>query len=270
MPALQNVSNIQFRVETLVAKDRRNAGRLRQDAEGYYNDVPVAALGIASQNNTYYDVDAFQKQMTSPDTYINKVLTQGKLYGEYGHPSIAGMQNAAAIDRLSVIDEKSVSHHFRSISTGESLSGGGKLVVAKLKPTGPYKQALKDSLDDPCINTAFSLRAVTSAEQRGNLSYRVMKKLVTFDAVCAGGYAEAAKSYSPALESFDVSILPSGQVMLSQVSLESYTDTELNELFGITEAVKISQVQTLLSKEASYEFRSSVGKRSFYMDLIKE
>ena len=265
---LQNVSNIQFRVETLVAKDKRK--RVRKDADGYYMDIPVAVLGTVSQNQTYYDVGAFAEQMTSPKTYINKVLTQGKLYGEWGHPKILGMSNQEAIDRLSYVDEEKHSHHFKSITTGETLSDGGKLVLATLKPTGPYKQSLIDNLEDPVMNTSFSLRAITSAEQKGNVSYRVMRKLVTFDAVGAGGYAEAAKSFSPALESFDVTITPTGQITLTQVSMESYTDTELNELFGTNDISKQKRIVTVLSPDASIEFKSSLGVRSFYMDLIRE
>ncbi len=269
MTIMQDVNNIQFRVETFMVKDRRNGKTVRADQEGYYT-LPVAVLGTVSQNNTYYDVESFAKQMTSPDTFINKVLTQGKLYGEFGHPRIAGLSNELSLERLAVVEEKSISHHIRDISTGASLPNGGKLVLASIKPTGPYKQALQDSIDDPCINTAFSLRAITSAEPRGQVSYRVMKKLVTFDAVAAGGYSEAAKSYAPGLESFDVSIDSTGRVTLSQVSMENFTDTELNELFGINSIGKVNQVNTILSKQASYEFRSSLGNRSFYMDLIRE
>lgn len=266
----QNVSNIQFRIETLVAKDRRNTGRVKPDAQGYYAGIPVAVLGTVSQNNTYYDVDSFQKQIQSPDTYINKVLTQGKLYGEYGHPMIAQLPPDQQLARLAVIDEKAISHHISEIYTGETLASGGRLVLAKLKPTGPYKESLKDNLEDPCMNTSFSLRAITSAEQRGNVSYRVMKKLVTFDAVAAGGYMEASKSYAPAMESFDVTIAPTGIVTMTQVAMETYTDTELNELFGIHAVTKHKHIVTELSDAASMAFRSSLGNRSFYMDLIRE
>lgn len=266
----QNVSNLQFRVETLVAKDRRNVGRIKPDSYGYYDGVPIALLGAVSQNNTYYDIASFQEQLTSPNTFINKVLTQGKLYGEYGHPNLIGLTNAEQIERLSVIREQLQSHHISAIYSGETLASGGKLLLAKLKPHGYYGSYLKDNLDDPYMNTSFSLRAITSAEQRGNVSYRVMKKLVTFDSVNAGGYMEAAKSYSPSVESFDISITSTGTVVMNQVALECYTDTELNELFGIPLAMKHTKVITYLSPEASDEFRSSVGKRSFYMDLIRK
>lgn len=267
-PILQNVSNIQFRVETLVAKDKRK--RIRKDADGYYMDVPVAVLGTVSQNQTYYDVGAFAEQLTSPKTFIHKVLTRGKLYGEWGHPKILGMSNQEAVDRLSYIDEDKHSHHIKAINTGEVLSDGGRLVLATLKPTGPYKQSLQDNLEDPVMNTSFSLRAITTAEQKGNVSYRVMRKLVTFDAVGAGGYDEASKAYSPALESFDVTITPTGRVMLTQVSLESYTDTELSEIFGTDDITKQKRIVTVLSPDASIEFKSSLGVKSFYMDLIRE
>jgi hypothetical protein len=266
---LQNVSNIQFRVETLVARDRRK--RIKKDEAGYYINVPVAVLGIISQNNTYYDVESFAKQMTDKNTYVNKVLSQGKLYGEYGHPSIIGLSIAEQVDRLSVIVEKNISHHIRDISTGPTLENGGKLVLASVKPHGPYKESLQDNFEDPTMNTAFSLRAITTVEARDNISYRWMRKLVTFDSVAAGGYAEAAKSYSPALEHFDVTVEPSnGQVVLSQVALESYTDTEINEIFGAKQALKITRVTTLLGSQASIEFQSSLGNRSFYLDLIRE
>ncbi len=274
MPALQQVKNVQFRVETMVVHDGRKLGRLRPGVEGYYDAVPVAVLGVPTRNNTYYDVDAFINQVTDKNSGLNRRLSSGQLYGEWGHPDIIGMPNDICLARLADIRESQFSHHIRSLSTGETLENGGKLVLASVKPTGPYGQSLKDNFDDPCMNTAFSLRAITRTEDRGGLSYRTMRHLITFDAVGCGGYAEASKAYSAGMESFnqfDITVTPVGTAIFSQVSLEYFNDTELNELFGATTITRHRQVISHVKPvEGRFNKITSRQVKSLFHDHFQE
>ena len=258
--ALEHVQGINFRVEVLSIRDGRKLGKARADEHGYY-DMPLAALGVATRNKTYYETRPFVDQITSRESRFNEVLTDGTLYGEYGHPNLVGMDNNAALARLAHIDEDRVSHHFRTVEAGKRLGSGGVLGTGMVRPTGRRGAYLQANLDDPFMNTAFSLRAITDARFEGGLSRRNMKKLVTFDAVLAGGFAEASKRYAPAVEAYgqrgedglsftyDLPIArgPQGRAALSSVAMENFTDSELNEIFGAKEVTILSKSVTVLN-----------------------
>jgi hypothetical protein len=271
------MSNLQFRVETIMARGSHKLGRIRPNNEGYYEQVPVAVMGIPTRNKTFYDISSFHDQLTNPSSSINIRLTTGMLYGEWGHPEIIGLQQDIALARLSEIQEKNYSHHFKSIQSGPTLENGGMLILADVKPTGPYAESLKNNFDDPCMNTAFSLRGITSAEDRNGYSYRKLKKLVTFDAVGTSGYLESSKQFSPSvslesLSSFDIDIVDVDTAIFSQAALENFTDTELNEFFGCKTISIRKQIVTIAKAEEPGRFKGvkALQLRSQYHDLIKE
>ena len=153
MAALQDARHLQFRVETLVVQNGRELKRMRPDGQGYFCKVPIAALGIATRNRTYYDIESFHREITQPGTMFNQRLTGGQLYGELGHPDIAELTKPAAIARLMNIDEKNWSHHIRAVEHGASLEGGGVLLVADIKPTGVGADTLRENFENPYMNT---------------------------------------------------------------------------------------------------------------------
>jgi len=271
MPALESVDRINFTIETLIVRDGRKLQRPRPNADGYYEDFPMAALGVSTRNNTYYDVDEFVKQITSPTTYFNKMLSDGTLYGEYGHPDLRGMTHEQQLSRLSIPDEHRVSHHFRKVGSGEKLESGGRLITASIKPHGPFGPQLKESLDEPFINTAFSLRSITNDRQEGSLIRRKMCKLVTFDAVAAGGYSEASKRYvgHMATETLQIRIDPSvDMASISRVAFESFTETELADIFKTNDVSKVTRELTILRGTGLLK-DGEKGVRSLYHELVR-
>lgn len=275
MATLQDVSKLQLRVETLIVRDGFRLGRLRPDENGYYHHIPMAVFGIQTRNNTYYDVPAFVQQIQDPSSMFNQRLVGKQLYGEWGHPAIAGMEDMAALNRLAEIREDRYSHFIKDVNIGKTLESGGKILEATIKPTGPFKQSLLDSLEDPFMNTAFSLRAITRAEQRGMLSYRTMRKLITFDAVGAGGSFEASKGFSGATENFDhfdISLLNANTAVFSQCALESFSDSELNEFFHAPVIQRKRQIITLATNKTPSRFSRFTEKNlhTLYHETIRE
>ncbi len=264
---MQNVDNISFVVDTLVIKGNKRLGTIRPDENGYYT-VPVAVLGIATENQTYYDVDEFVAQMVSPQSFVNRLLTDGKLFGEYGHPMIKLMPEEKQIDRLMMIDEKCVSHQIGKLSTGETLANGGKVINGAIKPTGPYGESLKNSLDDPCLNTSFSLRSIAHSRQEGALTKRKIRHLVTFDFVNAGGYQEASKRYSPGVESLVNIDLIGPNLRVTEVACEHLTNSEINEVFGSRLITIGKTTTTFIDKQQA--LRAADGSmQSVYAALLK-
>ena len=264
---LQNVDRVSFVVDILAIKNGRKLGRIRPDEDGYYT-VPLAVLGTVTDNRTYYEIEDFTNQITSSDTFFNRCLQDGKCFGEYGHPEIFLLPENQQIERLLKIFEKNVSHQIGKVWTGDKLESGGRIVYGKVKPTGPFGESLKSSLDDPCLNTSFSLRSVASSVNQNGITRRRIKALVTFDYVCAGGYSEASKRYSPGVESnhIDIALTTKGP-MITSTAMETLSDTEINEIFGAKTVTVGTRRTTFLEKDAVFQDDDGV-RRSVFTTLL--
>ena len=252
MATLENVDRISFVTDVLYVRDGRKLGAIRPDENGYYT-IPLAVLGIPTDNHTYYDVDQFVNQITSPTSTLNKRLTDGKLYGEYGHPTISVLPEDKIIPRLLDIVEEKTSHHIRKLWTGDKLATGGVLIYGAIKPTGPYGTYLKDNFDDPCMNTSFSLRSIATGRQENGITRRKIKSLVTFDYVTGGGYNQAAKRFAPGVESMvDISLIDN-KFRVTESAMESLSDTELNEIFGAKKVTIGNTAVTFIDKTSALQ-----------------
>jgi hypothetical protein len=274
MAALEDVSKISVRVESLAVIDGRRVSKAVYDADGY-TEQPVAVLGIATRNSTYYNVGPFVGQLTSSDSYINRMLSEGTLYGEYAHPDVASLPKDQVIPRLLKVDENNISHHFRGINTGTKLNDGGILLMAKMRPFGPKGQYLKESLDSSHINTSFSLRSIAKEQRVGAIIKRDVLRLVTFDMVAAGGYMQASKRFAGAVESFDQYFELSPEdftsgIMLKNCAMESIRDHQLNDIFQ-TKNIKIcSTTYTNISGSTLLSQVGTCKKRSLFEVLMSE
>lgn len=233
-PSTNNLDKIYFSVDTLEITGGKKLKGLRPDEDGYY-DLPVAVIGAISRNETYYEPETLVTPIVDPNNIFNKMLREGNLYGEWGHPA-----EDAPVERMLKIDENKHSHHFRKLYTGSKLENGAIPVLAKVKPCGPYGKYLEENLLSPSINTSFSLRSIVRAkwDEKMKCQRRSILRLVTFDYVGMPGYAEASKRYSPAVEAFqNVELTPehfmsSGGVL---TACEGITDKDLLDMFGATE-----------------------------------
>lgn len=237
--AIENMSSINFVVETQIVSADRKLKAAVFDADGY-TEVPVAVLGEVSQNNTYYIVDPLVREMTNKDSIFNRLLVDGKIYGEYTHPDLSGLNRQQALERLIEVRGTCQSHHIRRLYTGAKLPDGGILLMASVRPMGPYRDELLDNFMNAYANTAFSLRAIV-ADKQGNdgVLYRTCQKLVTFDSVLAGGYFAASKRYAPAVENLQRSDF---MTQSNEVALESFTVKDIDAMFGCIEVRRERQV----------------------------
>lgn len=247
---IQNPSHIQFRVDTLAVD---NGGRplkaMKPDETGYYIGMPLAGLGFPTRNNTYYDVDSFVKCITSPNSGFYKKLTSKQLYGERGHPKIFGLPPDQQMARMLSVDENNIAVHFKSIYIDpNTLPNGGKLIVGDIAPAGPAAEDLRRNLENCCMNTAFSLRSISDNRQKGNLSYRYMKNLVTFDWVACGGYEQASKAYATSNEVFEEWSFDLGDTTLitEDIAIENLKDTILNDILGTNKVLQVSQTKNVV------------------------
>lgn len=252
--------NLSFRVDTMFASKGGRVGIIKPDENGVYRGMPMMVLGEVTQQKTYYDPASIVDQITNPETHFNMVLRQQKKGGEYGHPQFYGMSNEDQLQRLHTVEESNTSHLFTSLYTDTPVSGGNMVVRADIKPSGPMGPVLKESLDDPMENTAFSLRAYVSTQMRPNgIKERFVRKLITFDTVRASGYATTDKAHAIGLESFagdnyqehEIHVMDNGTIVIDQIALESFSNTDLNEIFGVANISQIIQTRTFVKADAS-------------------
>ena len=233
-----NKDKVYFSVEVLEYDDHRHLGVPKADEYGYYT-LPIGALNARSRNQCYYDTKSIYDQIMQPTSPFNMMITQGHLYGEYGHP-----EKDAPIDRIEEISEKSRSHHIRKVYCGEERQDGSIPIYGVIKPCGPYGHMLEESIQNKWENTAFSLRSLMKYtwDAKRNAQYRTIVRLVTFDYVGAPGFLQASKRYAPGNESFtrEISIdeffNENGSRVTNStgsVAFESFSNEELAKLFNI-------------------------------------
>lgn len=191
-------------------------GKITPDAAGYYT-VVLGAYNAYNTMGMFYDLQSAVPffQEGSP---LMRMLGKGVLRGEYKHPepdnsiADANHREKVYIDRICKIDSDRVAFHIRNLK----LEDGHKdeqgrpivLVIGEVRPSGPFKDILKDALENEHENVYFSVRSMTMDDMIRGVKYT--RKIVTWDFVNEGGIYSANKYNAPGLESFgDIDITPS-------------------------------------------------------------
>jgi hypothetical protein len=196
----------------LAAKGKK--GIIKPDSDGYY-ELVVGGLNIFNSANSFYTADS-ASLFENPS--FKRRIQNGALKGEVGHPfndctGSAGSNGScyvsqeAFLDRFLTIRETNVcaAHSKIWLDFDRIKDKNGRPIIAimaKTKPAGIHADVLKDSLDDPKQNTAFSVRGITEDRMVGGIRNRTLKTIITFDYVNEPGIHVATEWESPALESF--------------------------------------------------------------------
>lgn len=213
--------------------DGRKLKAYTPDEYGYYCGVPLCVFNEKSYNHKYYTQESMLNALTNPDMVFQLKLSHGNLYGEWGHPAMD-----STLDRISIVDRDRQSHHFRSIYVKEDeRDGDNPILRCDLKPSGPKGKYLDESLLSPFENTAFSLRCLMNSKPDPVHEALIcdVVDLITFDAVDMPGYIKASKWYAPSQESLrEIHISDLFDANGTRVAMESYSDQDILDLFGVT------------------------------------
>lgn len=238
-------------VSTMMIMDGYKLGEAKQDNDGYFCDVPAIVLGAVTRNATSYDPVTTSQQISGPDTTINARLTEGVLFGEYGHPHV-DTSTRAGLARLLHLEPTRKSGHIRKMEVRHVDDMDLDIIFIDVKPAGPFGTYFAETMLDPTQNTAFSLRGLTTGRPGpGNaMINRKLNPLVTIDmGMAGGGFKEASKRYMPSVESLDVRgtddsyAVTIDRTEFTQIAMESFTNTELNDMFksrSITIGTKVT------------------------------
>lgn len=208
------------------------SGKLLPDENGYYT-VVLGALDYKNSVGAVYPSQS-AKQFFKEGSGLMRRIRNGYCRGEYGHPKPYGLSSQDWITRVLTIEETRICCHIAEVWLDNQTvkDANGRYVMAimgKIKPSGPYGDALARSLQNPLENVAFSIRSLTEDRFVGGRTEKWLREIVGWDFVVEPGLAVANKYLSPALESFedtDVSVtsllLQNSQRQISQhVGFES-------------------------------------------------
>jgi len=184
---------------------------VKQDENGYYY-VTLGAINCFNSAGAFYVADGVKDLIENESNLFAKRLTNGYLNGEMGHPTfIPGMSHNDFLIRNLKIEQSNISHHIRAVElipTDEDsgLPGGGKVikVMGWIKPAGEKGQYLKEALDNPDQNVAFSVRSLTNDKPVKGVIIKTIMQIITWDWVAEPGISCANKWATMAMESFDL------------------------------------------------------------------
>ena len=180
-------------------------GLLKPDANGYY-DLIIGALDFDNSYGAQYCSES-AKLLFRAGTSLMRRLSSGYLSSEYGHPKREpGMSDDDYLARIMRIDERYECAHIKNVRIDMDCvkDKSGRRVIAfraMVRPSGPYGPALKDKLDNPDENVAFSIRSITDDEFRRGKLIKHLREVITWDYVREPGLSVANKYQSPSLES---------------------------------------------------------------------
>lgn len=246
-----------------------NQKALTPDKDGVYRGLPLMVLGKVSDNNKEYEINSMVSAISDPSSLFYRKLVAGQLEGEWWHP-LTG-DDDAALARIIKIERNNVSHHIHRVYTGKATEQGHVIVYGDIEPSGPYGKHLEASLQNPRINTAFSLRSLVSSlgEENGVLKQKVIV-LVTIDAVDAPGYPEASKVHLGSAQegvSYEVDLKKHGEMLVNEFGLEHITDPQICDLL---EQDKVTIRKSSYRVDVKNQTLSnSQGKKPIFHELFR-
>lgn len=181
------------------------AGVLKPDADGWY-DMVLGALEYPNSVGDIYTLKSAREFFKEGSALLRRIQT-GQLRAEWGHPMPQpGMDDKTYLTRILTIEPDRVCAHISDVyidTQNVKDPKTGKTIIAfrgKVKPAGPFGQYLKEMLDDPKMNVAFSIRSLTMNRQVGFRQHKDFTQIVTWDYVIEPGLAPANKYSVPTLE----------------------------------------------------------------------
>lgn len=227
--------------------------KVQKDDKGWYR-MNFGAINAFNAHGDLYLADGVHELIKGKSSRLAEKLAGGYLEGEKNHPSRQpGMKESDFLMRVLKIDTDRVSHHIRDLEiidtgmpTGNGVQGNILAIVGWVKPVGPYGEELRQKIEDPDINVAFSIRSLTSDKIINGTRVKKIENIITFDYVDEPGISLANKfdTMKYGFESFD-SPVP----FTREVIVNAYKDIErTTSKFGQESSYSIGLLKDLLKK----------------------
>ena len=187
-----------------ISTSKTTTGTVEKDEQGYYL-VNLGGFNVFNQSGAFYlvtDVNKllFGENRGKPNPFLHR-LRSGYLIGEANHPPRQpGMSNMEFYSRMVRLDVANTAFHIRDIVVEVEdrpplLQGAGSPIKIKgwIKPSGKYGDILRESLENPNQNTAFSIRVISQDTVQNGIPIRRPIQVVTWDWVDTPGIANCNK-----------------------------------------------------------------------------
>lgn len=200
---------------TILAESGKRGSLKPMEAGGEYYKLNAGGFNIPNRMGVVYRFNEYLKECMRPGSDLNRRVSEGQVQMELGHPPQYYFEKDPRtgqvvrtnitevfqwIHRLRTILDPNVCGFIRKIHwemTGRESDPIYNYIEAR--PFGAYKEVFKDSLEDPDINTAVSIRTVTKPQKMGDTS-REVDYFSTYDLVIEQGMIMACKHRTAGLE----------------------------------------------------------------------
>jgi len=235
--------------ETYLGDINLEGFNLGKQPDGTYN-VVFTAFNLHSTRGDFYMISDTVRNMFSEGSPMLIRVQNKEMKSEDGHPEMNPTQSLDSFrKRLLTYDDSNVCAVTNSVRLHDipiSVPNVGDeiyVMTANITPSGPRGKSLQQSLDNPSINTAFSIRSFSNNHVRGGVTYKDTYLIFNADWVDRPGIPIAKKSVwsNINLES-DEHILTDKDKMimldnidkeLNSHNMEGHDTTLLRELRGI-------------------------------------
>jgi len=216
---------------------------INKNNNGEYK-VVLSAYNTYSKDGGFYPFnDDVEKNFFNPNNIFMKRWKQQALYSEYNHPKSPYTEKqkkdlangikintpvhrlAAARNKMTDMDRVTNAITEVSLFKNPKDANAPVLVVGMIVPFGPYKDDLITSLENPGVNTAFSVRAykdeVYDPETKRTLRYH--SDIVTWDFVLHQGIPEADAVHSLDVQNEETSTMTlTNEIDMSSIDYSNY------------------------------------------------
>lgn len=246
------MNKIKFTATKLANSGKK--GVLTPDEDGYYT-LAIGGLNCFNSANEFYDSNNVVSLFEKSSSFMRKIKA-GYLYGELGHPAYQkGWSDDEYINRIYKIDESNLVCHFKDVWLVNGAGPSSPItIMAKVIPFGSKGYILKESLDNPNINTAFSIRSIVGYYYERGIRHKVITSVITFDFVVEPGIANANKWDSPGLEHNNQDVLVTKRMLekivndpVLTIGVESNKDIILDSIKQIENNPKLNIPKSILT-----------------------
>lgn len=190
-----------FKVVLSATSYKPKIGALQKDKDGYYL-VRLGAFNVFNSQGAFYIAKGVRDLIENENSIFHRRLKKGYLVGEMGHPRMKpGMSVQEFMQRNGRMEPDNVAFHVKDIvitQTGETVESMGNygdilLVEGWIKPSGPKGPFLKEALDNPHQNVAFSVRSISTDTMVNGIKIKETKAILGWDWVDEPGINNANK-----------------------------------------------------------------------------
>lgn len=183
-------------MKSKVEKKKQNS--VVKDENGFYR-VKLGRLNTYNLNGIFYKVNNLEALINNPRSVIHDRIENGLLKAEVSHPKFKDndgepLRGDALIQAIFEIDLDNVCVAIKKlefIKTGKTESGWANFpiidVFGWVKPIEPKGHYVKDALEDPDINLAWSIRSAVTEDRIGGMLVRTVLDISTWDMVDSSG-----------------------------------------------------------------------------------